>query len=203
MKKLLIFMLVLGLAPISQAAMVNFTVGGSSEYYGTAGETITIDLIADSNCYGFGIGAVAETDGTRSQVNMGGYIAGDIGDAEALTAGPDTTLTAAGYVNNYNGLLFDIAAGYGDIEPGVVIASFTYTIASIWDGSDYWINALAMDTEYEWMEGEFETATFSYGALDVEGSTVNTEIGGLHIIPEPATIVLLGLGGLLLRRRKK
>ncbi len=202
MKKLLIFMLVLGMASVSQAAIVSFTVDGSSEYVGTAGETITIDITSDSQCFGFGIGAVAETDGTRSQVNMGGYIAGEVGEEEALTEGAEQTLTAAGYVNNYNGLLFDIAAGYGDTDPCDVIASFTYTIGDSWDGSDYYINALAMDTEYEWMEGEFETATFSYGALDVEGSTVNTEIGGLHIIPEPATIVLLGLGGLLLRRRK-
>ncbi|MBN2456296.1 MAG: hypothetical protein JXB29_07165 [Sedimentisphaerales bacterium] len=96
-------MLVVGLVSVSQALTIDLTVGGSTEYAGTAGETITVNLIADLPASGFDLSAVAETltvnsNGKTSSVDdMGGSVV-DKGGGTGVTL----LASVGGYLNNYN-----------------------------------------------------------------------------------------------------
>ena len=203
MKKLLIFMLVLGLASVSQAAVANLTIGGATEIVGTAGSTYTVQLIADLKCF-----AVTElmavevqnvnTDNQGTSWSASEAVAGTI--AALPTAGAGMTISEAGYLED-KGVLFDWFSEYSidGVAAGTVLASFNYTIPTSWGGTDYWIAPLVPGTAYIDILGDPYTAGASSASLF---GPVTVGIGGVHIIPEPMTIVLLGLGGLFLRRRK-
>ena len=205
MKKLLIFMLVLGMASVSQAAMTAFVVEGyGSEYDGPLGVTIRIDLIADTAWSGAVIGGIVEADAvnTDSQalasnvVNMGGAV----GSAVVYTSTSGVSVLDSGFQINYLGNLVVTVAATTTSDPissGTVTVSFDYTLPSTLS-SDYWVAPLANGELFYYSGGSFAVGE-SYSALGAEG---NVLIEGLHIIPEPMTVLLLGLGGLLLRRRK-
>ena len=207
MKKLLIFMLVLGLASLAQAGLVSFTVGGETEIVGTAGSTYTIEVIAPSyNSFGITELMAAEvlnvnTDNQGTSWYASEAVSGTI--AALPTIGVGMTLSEAGYLED-KGILFDWFSEYSTagVTAGTVLASFSYTIDSGWGGTAYWVAPLAPGVEYldEFNDTYYGGASTS--SLFIGGDPVATPIGGLHIIPEPMTVLLLGLGGLLMRRRK-
>ena len=200
MKKLLILTLVLGMASVSQAASVGFQIGGATEYAATAGEVITIDLIADLP-YSSSLMMAVEGDASVATAVT------DMGGTSTLPVGSTGVTITEGYLDNYNGVLFDYitANTYPVVTAGNVIMSFEYTVSSGWGGSDFYIAPLVAGTSYEWAPGSFDTAALSSATLIPTGEDpiFNVAITGVHIIPEPMTIVLLGLGGLFLRRRRK
>jgi hypothetical protein len=75
--------------------------------------------------------------------------------------------------------------------------SYSYGTRNWWDGDPYWGGA-----------GELENGSYLIAQLWIDtADTVNAvnaeyDITGTSVIPEPATLVLLGLGGLLVRKRK-
>ena len=205
MKKVLALMLVLGMATAAQASMTALVVNGSSEYEPTPGETITIDLIGVTLTWsGCGVGGIVEAsavDGDEQAydtdvVDMGGSISSPI-------ANTGVTILAAGYVDNYMGnLSMGISADTtaGAIAAGTPTVSWEYTVSSSWDpdvDGDYWVACLK-DGETYYYDGGSQAVGKSYSNLEA----VQYLIQGLHILPEPATLALLGLGGLLLRRRR-
>jgi hypothetical protein len=201
MRKLLVLLLVLGLASAVQAATVNFTINGGTEYVGTPGEVVTIKVIADAKC--FGISSLMAAEATTVNSANRGTAATDW-DCPALpTPGAGMTIAEPGYLENSgtNGVLFDFFSEYSadGVAAGTVLASFSYTIGSV---LGYWVAPLETGTLYYDIVGDPYYADKSTASLLVEGSPTDVTIGGVHIIPEPVTIVLLGLGGLLLRRRK-
>ncbi len=200
MRKLLVLLLVLGLASAVQATTVNFTINGLTEYMGTPGETVTIKVIADAKC--FGIAEMMAVEATAVDSANRATAATDMdGSAPVLPAiGAGMTLAEAGYLENSgtNGVLFDWFAEYSTdgVAAGIVLASFNYTIGP---NLGYWVAPLVTGTSYLDIGGAQYAAGLS--AANLVGNA-ETPIGGVHIIPEPVTIVLLGLGGLFLRRRK-
>jgi len=159
MKKLLIFMLVLGMASMANATL-SLNVSSTEPNAGITGvieSPVTIYLVLASNA------PIAITKGGATP-SMGAY------------SGPVSEL-----------------AGYGVVVPAL------YTLG------EYWIMGTAPGEPYKtgnYLIGAGEVGDEVYGGWFDEVDMTMTEIGHGTLIPEPMTIALLGLGGLLLRRRK-
>jgi hypothetical protein len=121
---------------------------------------------------------------------------GQVVYAGATLTNPDAQM---GYLDNYDGYLTSVAGGYSVpvVKTGDVIAYFKYTIDSSWDGSVYYLAGLQSDKVYYYDGGSMDPA----GSTNVNLATVLNPIQAI-MIPEPATIALLCLGGLLLRKKK-
>ncbi len=202
MKKFVLLMLILGLTSYAQAGVIGLYINGSQEYAGTAGETVTIELIADSGCSGASFSTLVEGDAAiaTTQIDMGGTVT-----LPTYTDSDFSIGSESGYLDNYQGALFSVLSGTAvpAVTAGSVILSFEYTISFSWDGATgYWVSPLIADATYTY-DGGTMSAVNSYGALGEAGGG-DILITGVHIIPEPMTISLLSLGGLIaLRRRKK
>jgi hypothetical protein len=197
MKNKSIFVLVLGLASVSQAALAKLEVdsGSTIPTVGTAG-TIQINLVADFTVTGFEMGLVASTDNSGTTDGTAGYN-GPVTADSSFTAGHKDP----GYsINNAQGgvaLLFDVAYGaFGSVIAGNTVASFDYHIPSGWT-SPFTIYMVAEDTLYIDGYEELCEAEASYAS----SSTSSYDIGGVTI-PEPSTLLLLGFGAIRLLRRR-
>jgi len=186
MKKLLVLMLVLGMASVSQAAWTGFVVGGSSEYSATAGETIRIDLIANTDWSATTWGGIVEASAVNGDgralasnvVDMGGAVSTDVVYAGA----GNVSIGEPGWLDNYNGNLICTvsASSTGAILPGDVAVSFDYTIDSGWGGTNYYVAPLVDGQTYYYDGGSF-TVGSTYSDIVGAGDVL---IEGLHIVPE-------------------
>ena len=167
MRKLLILMLVLGVASLASATVV---ISGPTSV--VAGSTYSYSL--------------SNTD----TANYGGYVyvdyAGNPGGAMLSNVGMNTTnLTGALslYDTTYlpDGFLFVAASGAGTTE----------VFAGEWFTFDMTIPAGAQVDD-----------VFGIDILDLNWGLVQDPALAVTVVPEPMTLCLLGLGGLLLRRRK-
>jgi hypothetical protein len=186
MKKLLIFVVVLGLASIASAVPI-FRVDPSQaqEHYAPS-DIITIQIYDDGLVKGFAIDAINDNGG----------------DPQIGTAVVDSGVVASGFgykqpgTANYDGMVMTFVAGEDTAVPPVgvtgVIYSFEYHVPDVPVSTILVINAFGDDDL--WLMPEL-----TYVSGDVTGDFTGVAI---HVIPEPATIALLGLGGLLLRRKK-
>jgi hypothetical protein len=188
MKKLLVFALVLGFASMAMAVPV-FRVDPQDVRHDFApSDLVVIQLYDEGLVDAFSIDAIADIDtGT-------GMIAGGTGNEPR-------TMPAYGYQQwgelNFDGKLVAYAAGgiTGTTEPpqSGVIYSFVYHVPDALPSTIIAIGSFSDGASY-----------FDPTIMYRDGSAFNEPIPGalIHVIPEPATIALLGLGGLLLRRRK-
>jgi len=181
MKKLLIFVLVLGMASMALAVPVFQVDPCDAKDFYMPSDMITIQLV-DTDVLTFSVDAIVD--------NAGGTAA----EPQTFNAGLGFTIPGA---LNVGGHLVEYVQASITTVPSVPVNGVLYTFeyhvpnvpASTWivissfaDGDLYWDPYFTYKTQ-----------------PDYEGSVGEVAI---HVIPEPATIALLGLGGLLLRRRK-
>ena len=169
MKKLLVLMLVLGMATVANAALFLSVNGdiGVEEYEMDICTTIIIDVYSDTDNFAYGA-----------------YV----GIADNSTGGEWTG-------NNY----VYPAAGQGSIS---VYDDWWWELSCLTsDPTNFPITAgRHFDLEYHCLGPYCEYVTIQL--TDLSGMVILDEIV-IHQVPEPATMALLGLGGLFLLRRRK
>jgi hypothetical protein len=201
MRKLLILLLVLALAPAASAVTCTMSVTTPETVTGgyLPGDTITIELEADYIVSGFGISRITDDVSTSPSDLTGTYDGISVWSGFAIN--PENGDT---YLVNSNNWLVDNAAGVAvsgtalppfsgsDCPANTPLLTFTYTITN--DAS--LINTTITITPGTGTGGQnFATAR--------SGSSATPTGVSFDVLPEPATIALFGLGGLLLMRRRK
>jgi hypothetical protein len=191
MKKLLVFMLVLGLASVASAAVVanlELSIDGvrdgmynTTEVYILPCDTLLIDVYNNS------AGPISDQFWLGLQINNTNPYAPDTDEGEWYRETMTTPNPAAGNAasagnGGYGNQWWSFDTGLYGMEPG------QYPVAGTWftcvfhclSDSDVYINL-----------------------YDTSGSILEDSIlVHQHAIPEPATIALLSLGGLLLRKKR-
>ncbi len=201
MKKLLIFMLVLGMTSTSFGVLTSvwFEVSGSSAIDAEALDVVTISMVADDavgsiqiqvindNGTGTALGTVQTAYGVHSNLSTG-QLAG-------VGANSNNRLFQAHATNPLNS--FQGGQGTGDAAPsGEDLLWFDYVVPDLTVGTVITITTFSVNDAFP--------PTMKNYVLGNEGSPTLTTIGSMDItiIPEPMTVLLLGLGGLFLRRRR-
>ncbi len=180
MKKLFVLVLVLAISSMATAASVTLRVeSGDVETSYNPSDTITIELVADFYAAYLAVNFFYDSSsGTASSPALHSLFA---------------TQPNPGDLVNSSGLLIQSVKGEiagGTIPDGVPSGEVLWTF-------EYHVPDLEYSTYIEFTAVGFNVADAYY--MDSVATMPALEI---HVIPEPITIALLGLGGLFLRRRK-
>jgi len=201
MKRLLVLVLVLGLAGAAQAGLEWQIQGGTKLVDGSwvvsAGTNYTINLVStDKNCNGYAIDAVAEVDASGNSTNGGGQVL-----SFTPTAGGSKNQDVE--IDNYQGNLFCVPSYVYStpIAANTPILSFVYKVATPFSGK---VTIALLDTDkiYTWDGGDGDNYAVSGSTVNLGGDGNVQFTTAITLVPEPMTIGLLGLGGLFLRRKK-
>ena len=191
MKKLLILMLVLGLTSAANAVIV----GSYSLYVSTDGvnyvEGVDSEITLLPSDY-LWIGVHNSVAGVAGATQKGVFILG----IQQPEVGPsDTSWTGA-----WQTYVPPLVPGTPDNEYVGIDLGFDYWILTLTDGNPGTFNGVGVLDAKE-LHCDFGPSEDVIWLLDAEtGDPLDTLL--IHQLPEPMTIMLLGLGGLLLRRRK-
>ena len=182
MKNVLVLIMVLGIASVANASLM-LTVNSAPGQGGDAGEEITLEV-----CETIWIGV--EDIGIANPGHFDCYVNiledGGVDETQGEWVGGNNFYSPPGLASGSNTYMGYIAT-YGDIWK-VVNSEASTTVSG---------PGLTADFEFH-CTGEGDVVVDIW---DMQLGVIDTLT--IHQIPEPATIALLGLGGLLLRRRKK
>jgi len=193
MKKLLVLVLVLAMAQLSLAGLATLRVNAAdvkSDYMPS--DMITIEIVTD-----FSQGSQGADTGTGT-ISMD-YVHAFVTVAPAVSVG---TASATWLHAGFNDLhTTGLPVNAGGIAVQGVAGSTTTTAPDVAAGAILWsmefhIPDLPAST---WIN--ITTDNFFAAPTDMSDMALETNGLLLHIVPEPVTVALLGLGGLFLRRR--
>ena len=192
MKKLLIFMLVFGMASVASAVLTEyqgyyFKMGVTTPTVIYIGDTVSVEILAGTN-----VGGVSEMIETVLNVSEAATISAITvsipGDWSASFV--STSASGDGFNANVEGILpLPISAGDS-------IYSFSFT--TLQEGT---VTIDAVSGQWHGFTAEPGDGTQGEAYSDF-GPPYGLPYAQITVIPEPMTVLLLGLGGLFLRRRK-
>jgi len=174
MKKLLIFMLVLGMTSAASAAVVLSIDGDTavSEINIAVTDTFTLGLVSDAPTTGF--------------VSMYFALIAPASLVDGSLGSP---------VDETGEMMFSVIAPWSDATLGDGYAMTPATMTSIAAGTWYKMTYTHA--------ANYPVAITLYGDTGVGAPDAGNVIDTVTVIPEPMTIALLGFGGLFLLRRRK
>ena len=183
MKKLLILTLVLGVASLATAGLT-----ASKTVDVEVGDVITISYLAEVVTNGVTLRSidddVAGLATTGAELVYSGYnFALKVGDGK----GTGGKLYDGGTSDSFAGSYFSLLGAGSDAGIGEALWSFAYTVPTT-EAATITITI-----------GAGTVTPLGDSAADVDGENV---VLTMSTIPEPATMALLGLGALVLRRKK-
>jgi hypothetical protein len=172
MKKVLVLVLVLAMTQLTWAGIATLQVNSADAASDYApGTTVTIEIVYDFTAGGMSMDSVDATAGSWSDPAL------NIGFDDVHVNG-----TVAG--SSITGIGGSTGTSSADVAAGAVLWSAEFTVPELPSSSIVTIS----------------TSNFFVSPTDFSDMTFETNALELHVIPEPITLALLGLGGLFIRR---
>jgi len=180
MKKLLVLVLVLAMASLSMAGIATLRVAANdlrNDYMPS--DIITLELVANFSAGSMGFNKLQQDSGVEGGASE-----------PMLNSLWDGSLLNPGQIKNTGtDLMWAMTASLGltsqDLPAGTVLWHFEYHIPDV---------PASTMIHFTFVAPSVDSGDFMDGAASIVGPSI-------HVIPEPMTIALLGLGGLFLRRR--
>lgn len=172
MKKLLVLVLVLGIASIANAALT-YTISAALVDHNVTYDISGSQLIGTGNSAGAYSASIDKTGGTTSAGIL------SLGDTDKGVGAGWTSNAGVGSAADYFPYMVVSSQSVGEVTQTTGVAWFVFDISGMTVG------------ETMIMQASNEADNWAYGSAVT-----------ITAVPEPMTIALLGLGGLFLRRRK-